>query len=356
MAWEESGVRGHITSLNPIRSGNTPDPWEAAALKSFEKGEQEFSSIEELGGADYMRLMRPFVTEERCLKCHARQGYQVGQIRGGISVAVPMAPLRPKAAKLTLVLALGHGLVWLVGMIFLHVGGRRLAENAEELEEANRSKELFTDILSHDLRNPTGAVLGYTEILLHDEKDDERRSLLERVRGSSQKLMEMLESAALYSKLDALDRVERKEVDLGVLVGRSVTDLEKTLEEKNVVVRGVPEAPLPAQASPLIENVFSNLLSNAVKFSPEEGSVEILSEEVDGSWVVAFRDHGPGIPPELRARLFTRFERLDSERAEGIGLGLAIARRLVELHRGAIWVEETPGGGSTFFVRLPKEG
>jgi len=92
-----SGVRssrGHITSLKPIRPENGPDPWEAAALKSFEEGAKEVSSLEETQSGEYFRLMRPFIAEESCLKCHGHQGYKAGSVRGGISVSVPMAPLR----------------------------------------------------------------------------------------------------------------------------------------------------------------------------------------------------------------------------------------------------------------------
>jgi hypothetical protein len=87
------GSRGHITSLNPIRPENKPDSWETAALKSFEKGVKEVSSLEKIEDKEYMRLMRPFVVEKSCLKCHGAQGYKEGDIRGGISVSVPMEPL-----------------------------------------------------------------------------------------------------------------------------------------------------------------------------------------------------------------------------------------------------------------------
>lgn len=76
-------VRSHITSLNPIRPANAPDPWETQALEAFKDGAKEASSVEKMNGADYMRLMRPLVTKEGCLKCHAVQGYKVGDIRGG---------------------------------------------------------------------------------------------------------------------------------------------------------------------------------------------------------------------------------------------------------------------------------
>jgi PAS domain S-box-containing protein len=138
------GSRGHITSLNPIRPENSPDPWEAAALTSFEAGIEEVSSLEKIGDKEYMRLMRPFVAEKACLKCHAAQGYKEGDIRGGISVSIPMAPLwaieRPLVAKMSLV----HFLLWALGIAGIVVSKRSLEKQVlarERAEEALRVSE-----------------------------------------------------------------------------------------------------------------------------------------------------------------------------------------------------------------------
>ena len=88
-----SGVIGHITSLNPIRPENGPDDWEAGALRAFDQGAAEVSTVATYQNDPYMRLMRPLYVEENCLPCHAKQGYVVGQVRGGISENVPLAPL-----------------------------------------------------------------------------------------------------------------------------------------------------------------------------------------------------------------------------------------------------------------------
>lgn len=94
LAEKEQGIRGHTTSLNPIRPKNYADPWETKALQAFESGQTEISSVEEMEGKEYMRLMRPLITEKGCLECHATQGYQEGDIRGGISISIPMGSLK----------------------------------------------------------------------------------------------------------------------------------------------------------------------------------------------------------------------------------------------------------------------
>ena len=135
----ESGVLGHITSLNPIRRENAPDPWEAEALKAFDLGRTEVSDIQELDGREYMRLMRPLITERGCLKCHAQQGYRLGDIRGGISVSIPMDPFRAAARTYIASLSIGHGLIWLVGAFGIVLGGRRLQKAYELLDAELRS-------------------------------------------------------------------------------------------------------------------------------------------------------------------------------------------------------------------------
>ena len=124
---EASGIQGHITSLNPIRPENSPDRWETQSLQAFAQGEVEKSGLAAIDETLYMRLMRPLVTEESCLRCHAVQGYKEGDIRGGISISVPMAALQAATREYETVLGLGHGGLWLLGLVGLFWGRWRLA-------------------------------------------------------------------------------------------------------------------------------------------------------------------------------------------------------------------------------------
>ncbi|MEI6135577.1 MAG: SpoIIE family protein phosphatase [Desulfomonile sp.] len=135
----QSGTKGHITSLNPIRGENKPDEWETYALKVIEHGQEEVTSVENLRGISYVRLMRPLVTEEGCLKCHAAQGYKVGDIRGGISVAVPMGPLWNAVKGEFVALSIGHCALWLFGLVGLTLGGKRLEKGIDGQENAEKA-------------------------------------------------------------------------------------------------------------------------------------------------------------------------------------------------------------------------
>jgi PAS domain S-box-containing protein len=120
---DEKGILGHITSLNPIRPENAPDEWETGALKSLQTGLSEVSSLQQVSNEPYMRLMLPLVTDTSCLKCHKKQGYREGDIRGGISVSVPMAPLLAVAYTHKISLAFWHAGIWMTGIAGLLLWG-----------------------------------------------------------------------------------------------------------------------------------------------------------------------------------------------------------------------------------------
>jgi len=170
----DHGALGHITSLNPIRAANAADPWEREALADFEKGSDEVWTMDKIKGKEYFRLMRPMVTEGGCLKCHAQQGYEVGDIRGGISVSLPMQLPRELFFKEIFTLSLAYGALWLLGLLGIFLGSFRVAASIRERELAethlraiidNMLDGLITlneqgDILS--LNSSAARMFGYT--------------------------------------------------------------------------------------------------------------------------------------------------------------------------------------------------
>jgi diguanylate cyclase (GGDEF)-like protein/PAS domain S-box-containing protein len=144
IAEQGDGVLGHVTSLDPLRPQNNPDAWERDALQALERGEKEVSGINEIDGIPYLRLMRPLMTEKRCLRCHEHQGYKVGDVLGGIGVSIPYLPIA--AAKRTHILQLvgGNLALWLIGMLGIDFGTRALLKGAERRRE---SQEKVNSIL-----------------------------------------------------------------------------------------------------------------------------------------------------------------------------------------------------------------
>ena len=143
----EKNVRGHITSLTPIRPANAPDPWERQALEAFEREVPEVSAVRGLGGKRYLRLMRPLTTEQGCLKCHAEQGYKLGQVRGGISVTLAMDPFDAARRSQILGLSLGHVGLWLLGLGLLVMGGRRLQRQIDARRQAEKEVQTLSGLL-----------------------------------------------------------------------------------------------------------------------------------------------------------------------------------------------------------------
>lgn len=139
---------GHLTSLNPIRPENSPDPWEKKALDSFNKEIMEVSEMVQINGQPSMRLMQAFVTEKSCLKCHSSQGYKEGDIRGGLSVTIPAGPLIDATRRQISKSNAMHGMIWLFGLGMTCLGARQLTRNARgqmqiELELQDQNDELL---------------------------------------------------------------------------------------------------------------------------------------------------------------------------------------------------------------------
>jgi hypothetical protein len=169
------GVRGHITSLNPIRPENAPDEWETKALKAFQKGKKEVASVEKIDGQKYLRLMRPLITEKSCLQCHAKQGYKVGDIRGGISVAVPFSPLVAIERSSILTFYIIDGLIWLAGIVGIGIGmlflKRQISHRLQAEKELRQHEKLqgiieMSGAVCHEFNQPLQVISGNTELLL----------------------------------------------------------------------------------------------------------------------------------------------------------------------------------------------
>ena len=148
---EEYGITGHITSLKPLRKENAPDKWETEALRSFEQGNEETIEFTEINGEPHLRLMRPMTTQKGCLKCHGHQGYRVGDIRGGVSIAVPLRGYFSIFRQEVRSLMITHGVLWAFGMAsivfgFFHLGRNEKMRILSEKKLEEKEKFLQTVI------------------------------------------------------------------------------------------------------------------------------------------------------------------------------------------------------------------
>ncbi len=232
---------------------------------------------------------------------------------------------------------------------------QELQEYSGQLEKSNQLKDLFTDILRHDLLNPAGLVRGFTDVLLTMETNEKHKELLNKVYNNNEKLIKLIETASKFAKLESTEELEFVRNDIGVIFKNVVDNFTQPAIDKDIKIEFLANGEYFAKANTIIEDVFSNLLSNAIKYSPDGSRIIIDIQDADPDWRISVTDHGFGIPDEDKPKLFQRFKRVDKKGIKGTGLGLAIVKRIVELHGGEVGIENNPAGkGSVFWVTIEK--
>ncbi|MFI5339823.1 MAG: GAF domain-containing protein [Candidatus Methylomirabilales bacterium] len=243
---------------------------------------------------------------------------------------------------------------------------RDVTEKGRMLEEANRHKSQFLANMSHELRTPMNAIIGFSEVLLDPAlqvSDEERAQFLMDILNSGKHLLNLINEVLDLSKIEA-GRMELniEPADLGGVL-ESVQGTMRPLAAKKTIELAIESdgriGSFPMDAA-RIKQVLLNLVGNAIKFTPQGGRVWVRAAAEDGSVRVEVGDTGPGISPEDHERIFLEFQQAqtarDAGKPEGTGLGLALARKFVEMHGGQIWVKSEVGRGSTFTFTLPITG
>jgi signal transduction histidine kinase len=230
-----------------------------------------------------------------------------------------------------------------------------------QLEEASRYKSEFLANMSHELRTPLNAILGYAELILdqiYGEVPDKIREVLERVQKSGRHLLALINDVLDLSKIEAGQfTLSLNDYSMADIVQEVSAAVEPLTAEKRLTLRVVvpPDLPRGRGDERRITEVLLNFVGNAIKFT-EAGEVVIRAAVSDGQFLVAVSDTGPGIREQDQQRIFEEFQQADGSGTrpkDGTGLGLTIAKRIVELHRGRVGVTSTPGQGSTFWFALP---
>jgi PAS domain S-box-containing protein len=230
--------------------------------------------------------------------------------------------------------------------------------------EIDRLKDEFVATVSHELRTPLTSIVGFVDLLLAGDAgplSDTARRYLEIVVGNGERLTAIINDLLDVSRLEAGKiKLNRTPLDLARAAENVAAGFGPQIAAKGQTLRLDLPADLPrAWADPeRIAQVLANLVSNAHKYTPEGGTITVAIRREDELLHVSVADTGVGLSADERARLFTKFYRVDksaSRQAGGTGLGLAITRALVELHGGTIGVESAPGRGSTFSFTLPLE-
>lgn len=238
---------------------------------------------------------------------------------------------------------------------------RELARSNAGLIRLNEQKNQLLGMAAHDLRNPLGAIFSCSEYLLDELKNlsDDQLEMLSAIKSSSEFMLQLIEDILNLSRIES-GKIELRiePCNLADLASRHVATNRLIAARKKiqVVLNLGPDLPTVEADPRKIEQVMENLLSNAIKFSPPGTTVTMTLIPMGAQVRIEVRDQGPGIPEAERGKLFQPFQRTSVKPTGGeksSGLGLAIARRVVEAHGGRIGVESEVGVGSTFFVNLP---
>ena len=207
----------------------------------------------------------------------------------------------------------------------------------------------YADVVAHDLREPVSNMALLVRLLERGPGDQERSDVLEMLRDGIGRTQELIEAVLAYARMGELSP---ERVRLGDLMAQVSDDLRASLDEAGATLE-VGELPEVRCDPRQLSRVLQNLVGNAVKFRGDAPPhVEVTAKRRGEEWVVTVRDNGVGVDPHKSTKIFGMFSRADSE-ANGMGIGLAVCRRVVEAHGGRIWVERPQGGGSAFRFTLP---
>lgn len=239
--------------------------------------------------------------------------------------------------------------IWATGVLCFF---RKKTE--EKLTAANRELDAFVYTVSHDLRTPLTAIIGYADLLKDqyaDRLDEQAIDCLNEIGSSGEKVVRMMEDLLALAKLGQVARpatpVDAREI---------AEEVANLLQHQNGAQVSISIGALPALRIPrtLLTGIFSNLIENALRYGSKPGDViEVGGERAWDRVRFYVRDHGPGIPTGEQTRIFEVFSRGSTGQGqEGTGVGLATIQKTAHLYQGRSWVEETPGGGSTFWIEL----
>lgn len=227
-------------------------------------------------------------------------------------------------------------------------------------KELDRIKSDFVSTVSHDLRSPLTAILGYVELLERVGPINERqRNFIQRVQTSVRNITELINDLLDLGRIEAGFNERKVSLSIKNLLQYSVENLRSPLEEKKLTLRQEVASHLPNifGDSVRLRQVIDNLLGNAIRYSSEGGEIIVVAKEENDQIIFRVEDSGCGIPAADRPHIFEKFYRASNvvENVSGSGLGLAIVKSIVENHQGRVWVDSIEGEGSAFTVVLPIE-
>ncbi|MDW7732839.1 MAG: PAS domain S-box protein [Methanolobus sp.] len=301
--------------------------------------------------------------DEPCSPCHARDVFLTGKVK----TVERTNPVDGKTREIRVIPIFDEN--GNVSLVIEHIRDTTERKRAEQLvidakmaaEEANRTKSEFLANMSHELRTPLNSVIGFSEILLNETfgpLNEKQMRHVNNISTSGKHLLGLINDILDLSKVEAgkMD-LSLEEIYLSSIVNDVIAISSPLALKKNIILRNMtPDSVMVTADKGKIRQIFYNLISNAIKFTPDNGCVTVGAGSCNGMVNVFVEDNGVGISPEDMDKLFQPFKQIDSSytrKYDGTGLGLALVKKLVEMHGGKIQVESEPGKGSKFLFSIP---
>jgi CheY-like chemotaxis protein len=223
------------------------------------------------------------------------------------------------------------------------------------IHEQRTSLEVFTRALAHDLKEPARTVRSFVEMLDHyEELSDKGRLYLQHIQRASDRMLMLIDTVFLYTRLDAPGQMARESCDTGKILQEVRDNLAQLVHERNTTITASSMPTLHANHTQVMQ-LLQNLICNAINHSEKPVNIRIRVSAQSDYWQFCVSDNGPGIEQAYIQKIFEPFKRLTGGENQGSGLGLAICRKIVESHGGKIWCESTPKEGTRFIFTLPRE-
>ncbi|MEW6669851.1 MAG: DUF3365 domain-containing protein [Thermodesulfobacteriota bacterium] len=354
------GVHGHITSLKHFRDETAPDDWEKVALLAFTRGLREVCETVDFQGAPHLRLMRPLFVEADCLKCHGFQGYKVGDVRGGVSVSVPLAPYMEGEKREVMSDLSRLAFLWAVGMAAIGFAGQGLIRRARERDRAETllrlSEKRYSDLsarlltaheeerkrIAHEIHEGLAQTMSAIKFRVESTLEGIKKTDALRPVDSLQPVIDALgESITDMRRMAARLRPLMMD-ELGILptISWLCREVEKDHPGLRIVKRlEIEEAGIPEAVKVAIYRILERALMSIARQGPVD-SVEISLRRDRDAIVLSVRDHGPGLDVELNGQ--------QSGTYAGDDLGTLQERAL--LSGGSISLKAEEGGWTTLRV------
>ncbi len=236
-------------------------------------------------------------------------------------------------------------------------GFQGIGRDVTERRQIDSMKADFLAMVSHDMKNPVSIIVGYTEILLNDSQVDAAcREMLVSIDSSARGLLHLIMNFLDLSKIESgVLRLHRTETSINDVLHQVVRYQGPLARVKRIeLIEDLETVPPLYVDRAQMDRVFVNLIGNAIKYTPPAGRVSVHSSSHNGTVEIRIRDTGPGIPADQQSLLFGKYQRLSpATQTEGTGLGLFIAKSMIDAHGGRVRVESAPHHGATFIVSLP---